>query len=72
MNDLKSRGYKIKYKHDLKYYFKLIIYIAIIVLIGILIYQIPPVKSYFTSLYNGNVYFKAIVDIFKNTIQSSF
>ena len=72
VNDLKSRGYKIKYKHDLKYYFKLIIYIAIIVLIGILIYQIPPVKSYFTSLYNGNVYFKAIVDIFKNTIQSGF
>ena len=72
INDLKNRGYKIKYKHDLKYYFKLIIYIAIIILIGILIYQIPPVKSYFTGLYNGNVYFKAIVDIFKNTIQSGF
>ena len=72
INDLKNRGYKINYKHDLKYYFKLIIYIAIIILIGILIYQIPPVKSYFTGLYNGNVYFKAIVDIFKNTIQSGF
>ena len=72
LQDMKNRGYKIEYKHDLKYYFKLIIYIAIIVLIGILIYQIPPVKSYFTSLYNGNVYFKAIVDIFKNTIQSGF
>ena len=72
VQDMKNRGYTIKYKHDLKYYFKLIIYIAIIVLIGILIYQIPPVKSYFTSLYNGNVYFKAIVDIFKNTIQSGF
>ena len=72
IKDLKDRGYKIKYKHDLKYYFKLIIYIAIIILIGILIYQIPPVKSYFTGLYNGNVYFKAIVDIFKNTIQSGF
>ena len=71
-NDAYNNAYKDAYVNDLKYYFKLIIYIAIIVLIGILIYQIPPVKSYFTSLYNGNVYFKAIVDIFKNTIQSGF
>ena len=31
VQDMKNRGYRIKYKHDLKYYFKLIIYIAIII-----------------------------------------
>ena len=72
IKDLKDRGYKIKYKHDLKYYIKLFFCILCVIFICFLIYQIPPVKSYFTGLYNGNVYFKAIVDIFKNTIQSGF
>ncbi len=72
IKDLKNRGYKIKYKHDLKYYIKLFFCILCVIFICFLIYQIPPVKSYFTGLYNGNVYFKAIVDIFKNTIQSGF
>ena len=72
IKDLKDRGYKIKYKHGLKYYIKFFFCILGVIFICFLIYQIPPVKSYFTGLYNGNVYFKAIVDIFKNTIQSGF
>ena len=72
IKDLNDRGYKIKYKHGLKYYIKFFFCILGVIFICFLIYQIPPVKSYFTGLYNGNVYFKAIVDIFKNTIQSGF
>ena len=72
IKDLKDRGYKIKYKHGLKYYIIFFFCILGVIFIFFLIYQIPPVKSYFTGLYNGNVYFKAIVDIFKNTIQSGF
>lgn len=67
MEDMKNRGYKIKYKHDLKYYIKLVGYIISLILIFVLIYQIPIVKRFFANLYEENIVFKAIVDIFKNT-----
>lgn len=72
IQDMRSRGYKIRYKHDLKYYLKLILVIAITIFVCFLIYQIPIVKSFFVNLYNENVIFKAIVDIFKNTFSATF
>lgn len=72
VQDLKNRGYKIKYKHDLKYYLKLIIVIATTILACFLIYQIPVVKNFFVNLYNENIVFQAIVDIFKNTFSAGF
>ena len=72
IEDMKNRGYKIKYKHDLKYYLKLIMVLVITAFMCFLIYQIPPVKNYFTELYNENIIFKAIVDIFKNTFSATF
>ena len=72
IQDMKNRGYKIKYKHDLKYYLKLIKVVAITILIGFLIYQIPFVKEFFTDLYNENAIFKAIIDVFKNTFSATF
>lgn len=72
VQDMKNRGYKIRYKHDLKYYLKLIKLLAVTALILFLVYQIPIVKNYFNNLYNENIFFKAIVDIFKNTFSSTF
>lgn len=72
IQDMKSRGYKIKYKHDLRYYLKLILVIVITILVLFLIYQIPAVKSFFDNLYEENILFRAIVDIFKNTFSSTF
>lgn len=72
IQDMRSRGYKIRYKHDLKYYLKLILVIAITIFVCFLIYQVPIVKSFFVNLYNENVIFKAIVDIFKNTFSATF
>lgn len=72
IQDMKSRGYKIKYKHNLKYYLKLIVFIAITVFTLFLIYQIPVVKTFFTNLYNENIVFQSIVNIFKNTFSSTF
>lgn len=72
IQDMKNRGYKIKYKHGLKYYLKLIAVLAITAFVCFLIYQIPPVKEFFTNLYNENILFKAIVDIFKNTFSATF
>lgn len=72
IQDMKSRGYKIRYKHDLKYYLKLVLVIAITIFVCFLIYQIPIVKNFFVNLYNENVIFQAIVDIFRNTFASTF
>ena len=72
IQDMKNRGYKIKYKHDLKYYLKLIKVLAITVFACFLIYQIPPVKNYFGELYNENIFFKALIDVFKNTFSATF
>ncbi len=72
IQDMKSRGYKIKYKHDLKYYLKMIGVIIIIAFIFFLIYQIPAVKTFFEDLYNENLIFQSIINIFKNTFSSTF
>jgi len=72
IQDLQNRGYRIRYKHGLKYYFKLIIALLITAIVMFLIYQIPFVKNFFIELYKENVLFAAIVDIFKNTFSVKF
>ena len=72
IQDLKSRGYKIRYKHDLKYYLKALKLLVITIFVCFIIYQIPVVKNFFINLYNENVIFQAIVNIFRNTFSSGF
>ena len=72
VQDLKNRGYKIRYKRDLKYYIKLIKVLTITILVCFLIYQIPFVKNFFINLYNENIIFQSIVNIFRNTFSSTF
>ena len=61
-----------KVKHDAKFYKKIIIYALIVILVCLLIYQIPPVKNFFTQLYEKNIIFKSIIDVFINTFASGF
>lgn len=68
--DMKNRGYTIKYQHDLKYYLKFIGCLIIVVLLFFIIYQIPIVKRFFNQLYEENVLIQAIVDVFKKTFSS--
>lgn len=72
INDMQNRGYKIRYKHDLKYYLKAIAFFIVTIFILFIIYQIPVVKNFFTHLYEQNLIFKAIVNIFKNTFTTAF
>lgn len=72
VEDLKNRGYKIRYKRDFKYYLKLAQILIITAIICFLIYQIPFVKNYFHNLYNDNILFKAVIDIFINTFSAKF
>lgn len=66
IQDLKNRGYRIKYKKTKKDYLRSLI--ALLITIGILalIFQLPFVKNYFTDLYNNNSAFKGFIDFFGN------
>lgn len=66
VEDMKNRGYKIRYKHDFKYYMKFIGCILVVILTFALIYQIPIVKRFLVKLYEENVIIKAVINILKN------
>lgn len=72
IQDMKNRGYKIKYKPTLKQYKDLIIAIACVILVFIILFQIPPIKRFFTNIYEENIIIKSIVDIFINTFTTKF
>ena len=70
IQDLKNRGYRIKYKKSLKDYFRIFISIVIFIIIFIILWHIPFVKNYLVNLYNENVFIHFIVDIFLNAFNS--
>lgn len=65
IQDLKNRGYKIKYKKSPKENLKT--FLAILITAGIvaIVIQIPIVKKFIVELYNGNPLIKSICDAFK-------
>lgn len=66
IQDLKNRGYKIRYKKSFKDYVKTLIAIVLTVLVLFLIYQIPFVKNLFADLYEENEIFHFLVDVIIN------
>ena len=66
IQDLKNRGYKIRYKKTLKDYIRNFIALVITIFILFLVFQIPFVKNYFVDLYNTNVVIQSIVDFITN------
>ena len=60
IQDLKNRGYKIKYKKTFKEYLKSLISLFITIIIFILIFQIPFIKKYFLN----NELIKIIINCF--------
>lgn len=63
VEDLKRRGYKIKYKKTFSDYCKNFISLLCVILILYIIWHIPFVKNYFLNLYNNNVVFKSLTDL---------
>ena len=65
IQDLKNRGYKIKYKKSPKDYLKNIL--ALLITIGILfiLWHIPFIHDFFMNTFNENPIFQAIMNIFK-------
>lgn len=66
IQDLKNRGYKIRYKKTFKDYLHMFIAILVVILFWVILWQIPFIRNYFISLYNNNPIIRIIVDIFLN------
>ena len=66
IQDLKNRGYKIRYKKSFSDYIKSFIALAIVILVLFIIFQLPFVKNYFIELYNTNSVFRIFGNIFIN------
>ena len=54
IQDLKNRGYRIKYKKSIKDYIKGIISIIIVIVILIILWHIPFIHNFFIDLYEKN------------------
>lgn len=66
------RRYKARRRPTFKQLIKIIGVIVGVILLCALIYQIPPVKEYFNNMYEENIFFKALVNIFKDTFFTKF
>lgn len=66
IQDLKNRGYKIRYKKSLKDYIMSLFSLIITLLILFLLWQIPFIRNIFVNMYLENEVIHMIVDIFLN------
>lgn len=64
VQDLRNRGYKIRYKKTFKDYVRIVITVLVLVAIVWIAWQIPFVRNWFEDLYNNNKILKYIVDLF--------
>lgn len=62
IQDLKNRGYRIKYKKTPKEYFKNFLALLITILILFLLWQIPFIQNFFKNMYYENAIVKILVD----------
>ena len=65
IQDLKNRGYKIRYKKTPKDYFKNFLALVITLAILFILWQIPFIKNFFIKLFEDNPLLQAILNIFK-------
>ena len=64
IQDLKNRGYTIKYKKTFKDYIRYFITIIVIILILFIMWKIRFIHDYFTNLFESNELLKSIKEIF--------
>lgn len=66
IQDLKNRGYKIRYKKTLKDYITSFVSLIITILILFLLWQIPFIRNIFVNMYLENEIIHTIVDLILN------
>ena len=70
IQDLRNRGYKIRYKKSLKDYLKGFISLILVIFVLFLLWQIPLVKNFIMNLYEENEIIHSIIDIFLNLLNN--
>ena len=65
IQDLKNRGYKIRYKKTPKDYFKNFLALVLTFAILFILWQIPFIKNFFIKLFEDNPLLQAILNLFK-------
>ena len=66
IQDLKNRGYRIRYQKSLKDYIRGIITIIIVILVLFLLWQIPLIQNFFVNLCQNNPILQTIINFFSN------
>lgn len=66
IQDLKNRGYKIRYKKSLKDYLRGFVSVLVVVLVLFLLCQLPFVKVFLAKLYEENDLVHWMVDLFSS------
>lgn len=66
IQELKNRGYKIRYKKTFKDYVKNFIALILTILILFLLCHIPPIKNFLINIYNQNPIIHFLVDFILN------
>lgn len=69
---VERRNYEINLKNKIKYYIRIAIAILILILGFLVIYQIPIVKNFCHTIYEENIFVKAIIDTFVKTFKAGF
>lgn len=64
IQDLKNRGYRIRYKKTFKDYFNSFLALLITAAILFLLFQIPFIKNFFIKMYDENPVLQAIINLF--------
>ncbi len=64
IQDLKNRGYRIRYQKSWKDYIRGFIAILIVILVLFLLWQIPFIQNFFLNLYENNPILQTIVNFF--------
>lgn len=72
IQDLRNKGYKIKYTKTFKDYIKSFVALILTIITLFVLFQIPFIKKFFINMYNENIVIKTIVDIFYNLFSSLF
>lgn len=68
IQDLKNRGYKIRYKKSLKDYGRDMLALVIFIFVLIILWQIPFIQEFLIHMYEENVFLHAIVDFLLNLL----
>lgn len=55
VQELKRRGFKIRYKKTPKDYLRIVITFIVIIVLAVLLWQIPFIRNYFIDLYENNM-----------------